>query len=155
MPILMLLSNRYVQLALVVVVGLAALWGYGKHQRNLGYSDAQTEYTQRALIATQAARKRELNLQNQLQEAQNESQRNQIALTAAANSARNELDGLRGELATINDRLSRATADAVRLYARTANAVLAECTDRYSKLAQKADQHANDSLMLSRAWPKP
>jgi hypothetical protein len=155
MPVLMLLSNRYVQLALVVVVALAALWGYGKHERNLGYSDAQTEYTQRALVATQAARKRELTLQNQLQEAQNESQRNQIALTAAADSARTELDGLRWELATINDRLSRSTADALRQYARTANAVLAECTDRYSRLAQKADQHANDALMLQRAWPKP
>lgn len=154
MPILMLLSNRYVQLALVVVVGLAALWGYGKHERNLGYSDAQTEYTQRALVATEAARKRELSLQHQLQEAQNESQRNQIALNAAADRARNELDGLRGELATINDRLSRATADARLKYARTANAVLAECTARYSELAAKADKHANDSLMLQRAWPK-
>lgn len=154
MPILMLLSNRYVQLALVVVVGLVALWGYGKHERNLGYSDAQTEYTQRALIATQAARKRELNLQNQLQEAQNESQRNQIALTAAADRARNELDGLRGELASLSHRLSSATADALRQYARTANSVLSECAARYSELAAKADRHANDALMLSRAWPK-
>ena len=154
MPVLMLLSNRYVQLALVVLVALAALWVYGKHQRNLGYSDAQTEYTQRALIATQAARKRELNLQNQLQEAQNESLRNQIALTAAADRARSELDGLRGELASLGHRMSSATADALRQYARTANSVLSECAARYSELAQKADRHANDALMLQRAWPK-
>jgi hypothetical protein len=43
MPILMLLSNRYVQLALVVSIALMALWGYGKHQHSLGYSQAQGE----------------------------------------------------------------------------------------------------------------
>ena len=153
--ILSLLANKYIQLALIVVVGLAALWGYGKHERNLGYTDAQTEYTQRALVATHEARKRELTLQNQLQEAQNESLRHQAALTAAADRARTELDGLRGELTAINDRLSRATADARLEYARTANLILAECTAKYTELAQKADRHANDALMLSRAWPKP
>ena len=154
MPVLMLLSNRYIQLALVVLVALAALWGYGRHERGLGYSEAQNEYTQRALVASEAARKRELTLQNQLQEAQNESQRNQVALTAAADRARSELDGLRGELASLSHRLSSATADALRQYARTANSVLSECATRYSELAQKADRHANDALMLSRAWPR-
>ena len=145
MPVLMLLSNRYVQLALVVLVALAALWGYGRHERGLGYAEAQNEYTQRALLASEAARKRELTLQNQLQEAQNESLRNQVALTAAADRARNELDGLRGELASLSHRLSSATADALRQYARTANSVLSECAARYSELAQKADRHANDA----------
>ena len=153
--ILSLLSNKYIQIALAVAVALAALWGYGSHQRSLGYAEAQNEYTQRALVATQAARNRELTLQNQLQEAQNESLRNQIALTSAADRARSELDGLRDELTALNDRLSRATADTVRQYARTANAVLRECAARYSELAAKADRHANDSLMLQRAWPKP
>jgi hypothetical protein len=150
----MLLSNKYVQIALVVLVALAALWGYGRHERGLGYAEAQNDYTQRALVATQAARKREFDLQNQLQEAQNESLRYQAALTVAADRARNELDGLRDELTTLNNRLSSASADAIRQFAKTANALLAECADRYSKLAQKADQHANDALMLQRAWPK-
>lgn len=155
MPVLMLLSNKYVQIALIVVVALAALWGYGRHERGLGYSDAQNEYAQRALLASQEARKRELALQNKLQEAQNESRNREAALTAAADRARAELDGLRDELATLGDRLSSATADSLRKYARAANAVLAECTDRYSKLAQKADQHASDSLMLQQGWPSP
>lgn len=154
MPVLMLLSNRYIQLALVVLVALAALWGYGRHERGLGYTEAQNEYTQRALVASESARKRELILQNQLQEAQNESLRNQVALTAAADRARSELDGLRGELASLGHRVSSATADALRVYARTANSVLSECAARYSELAQKADRHANDALMLQRAWPK-
>ena len=152
--VLSLLANKYVQIALVILIGLAALWGFGSHQRSLGYSQAQNEYTQRALLATEAARKREFALQNQLQEAQNEFKRNQTVAAVAADAARNELDGLRGNLATISDRLSRASADTLRKFASTANVVLAECADRYSRLAQKADQHANDALMFQQAWPK-
>jgi hypothetical protein len=43
MPVLTLLTNRYVQIAAIVVIVLAALWGYGKHQHSLGYSQAQNE----------------------------------------------------------------------------------------------------------------
>jgi len=58
MPILMILSNRYVQLALVVVIALAALWGYGKHQHYLGYSQAQNERYVADLESFQAESKR-------------------------------------------------------------------------------------------------
>jgi len=147
--------------AIKIIAGIVAIAALGlayeyqmKQADTRGYTRAQNEYTQRALIASEAARKRELTLQHQLQEAQNESLRHQAALTVAADRARNELDGLRDELTTLNNRLSSASADALRKYARTANAILAECTDRYSRLAAKADQHANDALMLQRAWPK-
>jgi len=140
---------------IVAIAALGLAYEYQMKQADTrGYTRAQTEYTQRALVASEAARKRELNLQHQLQEAQNESLRNQVALTAAADRARNQLDGLRDELASLSDRLSRASADARLKYARTANAVLAECTARYSELAAKADRHANDALMLSQGWPK-
>lgn len=119
-----------------------------------GYDRAKSEYTQKALIATQAARARETELQTQLQVAQNEARKREADLAIAADSARAERDGLRDELASISDRLSRASADSLRQYARTANAILQECTDRYSELAAKADRHASDTLMLKEAWPK-
>lgn len=149
-----LLGNKYTLTALAIVATLSGLWGYGLHQHGLGYSKAQNEYTQKALIASEAARKREFNLQNQLQEAQNEARNRETALIAAADSARSERDGLRDELTAIANRLSTASADSLRRYASTANSVLRECTDRYSELAQKADKHANDALMLQQAWPK-
>ena len=128
-------------------------WAQSSAERR-GYTQAQTEYTKRALQASEAARKRENELHNKLQEAENEFKQREVALNAAADSARAERDGLRDELAAIGDRLSRASADALRQYARTANSVLSECIDRYSKLAQKADGHAADALMLSRSWPR-
>lgn len=153
MPILMLLSNRYVQIALIIFVALAGMQVYGARQHSLGYLKAQAEYTQRALAATQAARAREAELQIKIQEAQNEARKRENDLSLAADAARAERDGLRDELTAIGDRLSKASADSLRKYARTANAVLAECTTRYSELAKKADQHASDSLMLQQGWP--
>ena len=41
--ILSILTNKYAQLALVILVGLAGLWGYGAHQHRLGYSQAKSE----------------------------------------------------------------------------------------------------------------
>ena len=58
MPILTILSNRYVQLTLLVAVALAALWGYGKHQHSLGYSQAQKERYVADLESFQAESKR-------------------------------------------------------------------------------------------------
>lgn len=119
-----------------------------------GYDRAQTEYTQRALTASEAARKREADLQTQLQEAQNEARTREMDLTAAADRARTELVGLRDELTTLNDRLSRASAASLRRYATTANDVLRECTNRLTEVAREADRHASDSLMLQRGWPR-
>lgn len=41
--LLPLLTNKYAQIALAVVVGLTALWGFGKYKHSLGYSQAQSE----------------------------------------------------------------------------------------------------------------
>lgn len=120
-----------------------------------GYAKAQAEYTQKALVAEEAARKRERELQTQLEVAENEARKREADLTFAADNARTERDGLRRDLATISDRLSRASANSLRQYAATANAVLQECTDRYTELARKADGHASDALMLAQGWPKP
>ena len=140
---------------IVAIAALGLAYEYQMKQADTrGYSRAQNEYTQRALVATQAARAREAELQHQLQEAQNEARTREMDLTAAADRARAELVGLRDELATLNDRLSRASAASLRRYAATANNVLRECTNRLTELAREADRHASDSLMFQRAWPK-
>lgn len=152
------LTPQLLKIAAVValVIGLIVSFQFAQHSaEQRGYTKAQNEYTQKALIASQEARKRELALQTKLQEAQNESQQYQIAIATAADRARVELDGLRNELSTISDRLSRASAESLRKYAAAANSVFQQCVNRYSELAKKADQHAADALMLQRAWPKP
>lgn len=70
-----------------------------------------------------------------------------------ADRLRGELDGLRGDLATVPDRIRSATRDAVDQYATTASVVFDQCIRRYSDVAQAATGHASDVQALKGAWP--
>ena len=71
-----------------------------------------------------------------------------------ADSLRAELDGLRGDLADVPDRIRNASREAVDQYAATATVVFGECAARYSELAGAATGHASDVQTLMDAWPK-
>ena len=71
----------------------------------------------------------------------------------AADALRDELDGLRGGLADVPDRIRSATREAVNQYAATATVVFGECAARYSELAENAQGHASDVQTLMDAWP--
>lgn len=71
-----------------------------------------------------------------------------------ADALRSELDGLRGDIANVPDRIRSATREAVDQYAATATVVFGECAARYSELAVSATGHASDVQTLMDAWPK-
>ena len=71
-----------------------------------------------------------------------------------ADRLRTELDGLRGDLADVPDRIRNATREAVDQYATAATAVFEHCARRYSDMAQAAAGHASDVQTLMDAWPR-
>ena len=71
-----------------------------------------------------------------------------------ADSLRTELDGLRGDLADVPDRIRNASREAVDQYAAAATVVFGECAARYSELAISATGQASDVQTLMDAWPK-
>lgn len=71
-----------------------------------------------------------------------------------ADRLRGELDGLRGDLATVSDRIRSATREAVDQYAAAATVVFDQCSRRYSEVAQAASGHAADVKTLMEAWPR-
>ena len=71
-----------------------------------------------------------------------------------ADALRAELDGLRGDIANVPDRIRSASREAVDQYATAATAVFGECAARYSELAVSATGHASDVKTLMDAWPK-
>lgn len=71
----------------------------------------------------------------------------------AADALRAELDGLRGDIADVPDRIRSATREAVDQYAAAATVVFGECAARYSELAVSATGHASDVKTLMDAWP--
>lgn len=70
-----------------------------------------------------------------------------------ADSLRDELDGLRGDLATVPDKIRNASREAVDQYANTASLVFDQCVRRYSEMAGAAQGHASDVQTLMDAWP--
>ena len=70
-----------------------------------------------------------------------------------ADRLRGELDGLRGDLATVPDRIRHASREAVDQYATTASVVFDQCVRSYSDLAGAATGHASDVKTLMDAWP--
>ena len=70
-----------------------------------------------------------------------------------ADGLRDELDGLRGDLATVPDRIRNASREAVDQYATTASLVFDQCVRRYSEMAGAAQGHASDVQTLMDAWP--
>lgn len=70
-----------------------------------------------------------------------------------ADDARAQLDGLRGDLATVPERIARASSEAVAQYAATATVVFEQCVARRADLAEKADGHATDVQHFIDAWP--
>lgn len=71
-----------------------------------------------------------------------------------ADRLRGELDGLRGDLASVPERITSATREAVDQYAAAATVVFDQCSRRYSEVAQAASGHAADVKTLMEAWPK-
>ena len=71
-----------------------------------------------------------------------------------ADRLRAELDGLRGDLADVPDRIRSASREAVDQYATAATVVFGECAARYSELAISATGHASDVQTLMDAWSK-
>ena len=70
-----------------------------------------------------------------------------------ADRLRGELDGLRGDLASVQERITSATREAVNQYAAAATVVFDQCSRRYSEMAENAQGHAATVQLLMDAWP--
>ena len=80
--------------------------------------------------------------------------RTQAAQVAAA--AANDASGrLRDDIADLQRRLPGSTLDACRRDAAALGAVFNACRAEYEALGRDAQGHADDTLTLQQAWPKP
>ena len=140
-------------LALACAVAIAAeIWQTRAERR--GFDKAQAEYANLALVASESARRRERDLQQQAKDAENEARQREKVILGDAAAVRSERDRLRGELGSSRGRMSSASADAVREYASTLSSVFEECAGSLEEMALSASGHASDSLMYQRGWPR-
>ncbi len=126
------------------------LWERRLEQR--GYERAQAEFSQQAILASESARQLERDLQQKVKDVENEAKQREKAILVDATAVRTERDRLRSEIANSRNRMSAASAAAVREYASTLSSVFEECAGQLEDLARSAAGHASDSLMYQRSW---
>lgn len=143
--------------AATALVALAVGFGGGWKTQGwrLGGQLAKQEAAHASAVAS--ANKAALRLTEIYQENANAAVRKAEARSAKnkrdTDGLRDELDGLRGDLATVPDRIRNASREAVDQYANTASLVFDQCVRRYSEMAGAAQGHASDVQTLMDAWP--
>lgn len=123
-------------------------------------ADAKADFAKREAAAAkeyagqiQQAFTDTISMQRKADEAIRKAQERAAQLAVATDRARAESRGLRDDLTAAEMRLSRASIEAVREYASTANAVLDDCRGAFQGMAEKAAGHEADVRTLIDAWP--
>ncbi len=116
-------------------------------------SSIQAQHARESAEAEAATRAAEQSFALQLQKAQDESAKRETKLRADAAAARRTADGLRGTLYEFRASLPNAAPATVIERADTAADILGTCADEYRSVAEAADRHAADAVMLLDAWP--
>lgn len=104
--------------------------------------------------ATRAARTQETAYFRTMEVAYHANQLENQKLRAAALAADRAARGLRDDLAAIRQRLPADTDTAVLAALDACHAVLGDCGDRYTAVAQAADEHAADAKLCQDGWPR-
>lgn len=148
--------SRITVIAASLIIGVsvtaAAAWKVYTLGRAAGALTVQTEFDKYKLDQKDVVEKEVARLQGikdaALKESNARAQRNAVA----AQSARGELDRLRGTLA-LTTRADAPSCPSSAVPASTTAAILSECAGELVEMARKADGHFNDSMTLLKAWP--
>ena len=139
----------------VVAVALGFAGGWKTQGWRLGeqIADIERASAEASAKAQAAARAAEQSFALQLQKAQDESAKRETKLRADVADARRTADGLRGTLYEFRASLPNAAPATVIARADTAAELLGACVSEYRGVAESADRHAADAVMLLDAWP--
>lgn len=142
----------YTHIAAAVIAALAA-WFIQGNRYDVVVADLKLQHADLVVSAHKTAlRTTEIYRDNANEAIQRANLRSTKNL-AAASALRAELDGLRGDLADVPQRIAGATREAVNQYAVTASAVFEHCARRHSEVADAATGHASDVQTFDEAWP--
>ncbi len=148
--------NPYSYLLAVILGALIAgigAWEVQAMRYDRRISDMEQSYAKASADAAQKALDDTIKLQRTKDAAikQAETRTAQIAATAAA--ARRTADSLRGTLYEFRASLPGASTAALITRADTAAELFGACVNEYRSVAESADRHAADAVMLIEAWP--
>ncbi len=142
----------YTHVAAVLLAALAA-WFFQDARMDAAVAEVRLEQTNERLDAVSQARADERAITKNYQEAINEATKRETKLRADADTARRTVDGLRGTLYEFRASLPGASTAALITRADTAAELFGACVNEYRSVAESADRHASDAVMLIEAWP--
>jgi hypothetical protein len=131
--------------AIAAAIAFSAAW----QLQSARLSDLRTEYATAQFQALEKAHAQTIELQAKADTAARNHAARATTLANAAALATSELDGLRGDLATL-----RGSGDSISTSDFTTLAGLfAECGQRYTSMAAEADKRSSEVILLLDAWP--
>jgi hypothetical protein len=143
--------------ALCVGLGFAVAWHWqglrldaarAEHAAYVAQAEAHAAIAEKVKIETEARWKQEV------QNAQDESDKRLSALKNDADASRAAALWLRDTVSALQSRLAESACPAVAQSAIASAKLLEECSGEYRELAAVADGHASDIKTLIQAWPK-
>ena len=143
----------YTHLAAAVIAALAA-WFFQDNRYTAELAELRLEHANAVIKATSTLRAEQHAITTKYQGALNAATERETKLRADADTARRTVDGLRGTLYEFRASLPNASTSALIARADTAAELLGACVSEYRGVAESADRHAADALMLREAWPK-
>ena len=146
----------YTYAATAIVAGALAFgagwqtqeWRYGKQ-----IADTQAQHATALASANQKALDDTIKMQRTKDEAIKAAEQRAAKNAAAAGAARRTADGLRDALYSFRASLPGLTKPAAAVAADTAAELFGACVNEYRSVAESADRHAADAVMLIEAWP--
>ena len=143
----------YTHLAAAVIAALAA-WFFQDNRYTAELAELRLEHANAVIKATSTLRAEQHAITTKYQGALNAATERETKLRADADTARRTVDGLRRTLYDFRASLPNASTAALIARADTTAELFGACVDEYRSVAESADRHAADAVMLFEAWPK-
>ena len=142
----------YTHLAAAVIAALA-VWFFQDNRYTAELAELRLEHANAVIKATSTLRAEQHAITTKYQGALNAATERETKLRADADTARRTVDGLRGTLYEFRASLPGASTAALITRADTAAELFGACVNEYRSVAESADRHAADAVMLIEAWP--
>lgn len=148
----MMYTHAAAGIAGAILAGVLA-WQVQAWRYDAQIEGLKAQHAEATAKAQSDARATEKALSDKLQEAQNNATKRENKLRNDAAAARRTADGLRDTIYSIRADLPSYSQSAAAKTADTAAELLGVCADEYRSVAEKADRHSADAVMLLDAWP--
>ena len=151
-----MITGLYTYAATAIVAGALAFGGGWKVQAwryDAQIAGMQAQHATALASANQKALDDTIKMQRAKDEAIKAAEQRAAKNAAAADSARRAADSLRSTLYSFRASLPGLAQPAAAVAADSAAELFGACVEEYRSVAESADRHAADAVMLIEAWP--